>query len=232
MSHSKSRVTQAGQRLRAHRLGEAPLGRVRYVAERAIVEDFRARHGPALKRVAANLRYFVRTSAAGESWEVGQRLKAMPTILDKLVREPGMELSRMHDIGGCRGILSSQEAVDDVIERLQSQRRWRLRNRVWDYVSEPKDDGYRAKHLVAIKDDVLIEIQLRTITQHRWAELVERFDRTHRLNLKAGRANAQMRDLFVEISRLLRLQEQGDLSDVEFMTRMSALGYAEGREPR
>jgi ppGpp synthetase/RelA/SpoT-type nucleotidyltranferase len=84
-------------------------------------------------------------------------------------------------------------------------------------------DGYRAKHLCAIKDGVLIEVQLRTTTQHRWAELVERFDRDHRLDLKAGRADAETRRLFVEISELLRLQELGTLSDVDFGKRVTEL---------
>jgi putative GTP pyrophosphokinase len=102
----------------------------------------------------------------------------------------------MHDIGGCRGILPDQAAVDRVLARLQ--RRWKLRDHVWDYVRTPKADGYRAKHVVAIKDGVLIEVQLRTAAQHRWAELVERFDREHRLNIKVGRAHADAQALFVE----------------------------------
>jgi ppGpp synthetase/RelA/SpoT-type nucleotidyltranferase len=221
ISLSKSRVTKAGERLRAHRLGTAPLAEGDYLCERAVVEEFRASHAVALTRVAANLRYYVEGEAVGRTWTVGQRLKAMPTILDKLVRHPRMELARMHDIGGCRGVLSDQAAVDRVITRLQ--RRWKLREHVWDYVAEPKADGYRAKHLAAIKDGVLIEIQLRTTTQHRWAELVERFDRDHRLELKAGRADDMTRDLFASISELLRLQEQGELSDVDFVRRVTEL---------
>lgn len=150
-------------------------------------------------------------------------LEGDATILDKLVRHPHMELARMHDIGGCRCILSTQEAVDHMVERIRSQRRWELRDKIWDYVAAPKDDGYRAKHLVAIKDDLLIEIQLRTRAQHRWAELVERFDRTHRLNLKTGRAGQETIELFASIAELLRLQENGELSDVDFIRRMSEL---------
>jgi putative GTP pyrophosphokinase len=136
MGASRSRVTKAGERLRAHRLGNTSLDPVTYLGEQAVVEDFRARHGVSLTRVAANLRYYVESEARGGPWSVGQRLKAMPTILDKLVREPKMELARMHDVGGCRGVLPDQDAVDRVIVRLQ--RRWRLRDHVWDYVSTPK----------------------------------------------------------------------------------------------
>jgi hypothetical protein len=49
--------------------------------------------------VAANLRYY----AAEEGKPVvAQRLKKFPTIAGKLLREPGMKLSRMADIGGVR----------------------------------------------------------------------------------------------------------------------------------
>jgi len=34
--------------------------------------------------------------------EVTQRLKRVPTIVDKLRREPTMQLASMQDIGGCR----------------------------------------------------------------------------------------------------------------------------------
>ena len=40
------------------------------------------------------------STAGGSQIEVSQRLKRIPTILDKLRREPGMELGRMDDIGG------------------------------------------------------------------------------------------------------------------------------------
>lgn len=222
---SRSRVTRAGARLRDHRIGRARLPVREYVEERAIVEEYRARHAQPLTRVAANLRYYVEEAANGEPWSVGQRLKAMPTILDKLTRHPRMELARMHDIGGCRGILPSQDAVDHVVSRLR--RRWELREKIWDYVASPKEDGYRAKHVVALKDGVLIEVQLRTAAQHRWAELVERFDRAHKLDIKAGRASVEIQDLFAEISELMRLQEQGSLSDVDFVRRVQELASAD-----
>jgi ppGpp synthetase/RelA/SpoT-type nucleotidyltranferase len=111
------------------------------------------------------------------------------------------------------------------------QRRWKLRDHLWDYVETPKPDGYRAKHLVAIKDGVLIEVQLRTTAQHLWAELVERFDRQHRLNLKAGRADEDTRALFASVSDLLRLQEEGSLSDVDFVTRVTELVHRDADGP-
>jgi ppGpp synthetase/RelA/SpoT-type nucleotidyltranferase len=85
-------------------------------------------------------RYYV-SEASGGAFVVGQRLKRMATIRDKLEREPDMSLSRMHDLGGCRAVLPSQAAVDQVLGRLREQRRWELLPRTWDYVNIPKPDG-------------------------------------------------------------------------------------------
>jgi len=188
---SKQRVKVAGERLRAHQSGAKRLGTMELLVELEMVRRWRAAHAAPLTRVAANLRYYV-AEASGGSFVVGQRLKRMETIRDKLDREPGMSLARMHDIAGARAVLLSQEAVDVVLQRLRRQRRWELLDRTWDYVAHPKPDGYRAKHIVARKDGVLIEIQLRTAIQHTWAELVESLDRERGLQLKAGRADPEV----------------------------------------
>jgi putative GTP pyrophosphokinase len=78
--------------------------------------------------------------ATGEP-EVGQRLKRMATILDKLEREPTMALSRMHDIAGCRAVVRKQATVDMLIDRLRAESPWELLPKTWDYVAEPKPDG-------------------------------------------------------------------------------------------
>jgi hypothetical protein len=85
-------------------------------------------HARPLTRVG--LRYFVAEAADGPVI-VGQRLKRMETIRDKLERHPKMALSRIHDIGGCRAVLPNQTAVDHVIERLRAQRGWDLLDRTW-----------------------------------------------------------------------------------------------------
>lgn len=146
------------------------------LVELDVVGRWRAAHAAPLTRVAANLRHYV-AEASGRI--LRRSLKRMETVRDKLDREPGMVLSRMHDIVGARAVLADQTAVDRVLERLREQRRWDLMPRTWDYVAHPKPDGYRAKHLVVRKDGVLIEVQLRTATQHAWAELVEQLDRDH-----------------------------------------------------
>jgi hypothetical protein len=99
-----------------------------------------------------------------------------------------MQLARMHDIGGCRGIVKTTRHLDALVS---VYKKTMAKNpsgrpecvRLYDYVAEPKADGYRSVHLVfryksLAKDltaynDLRIEIQLRTRLQHAWATAVE-----------------------------------------------------------
>lgn len=210
LPYSKTRIERAGDALREHQAGGSSLSHDRLVEELTVVEAFRTAHAVPLTRVAANLRYYVAEASNGE-FVVGQRLKRMATIRDKLDREPGMSLARMHDVGGCRAVLPSRSAVDQVLARLRQQRRWDLLPRTWDYVASPKPDGYRAKHVVARKDGVLIEIQLRTEIQHTWAELVERLDRSLGTRLKTGQADPEVRGMLARGSAVMAAFERGEL---------------------
>jgi putative GTP pyrophosphokinase len=222
---SKNRVDRAGARLRGHQTGDQRLDWPVLTAELAVVEAFRAAHAGPLTRVAANLRYYIREASDG-SFIVGQRLKRMVTILDKLERHPHMSLARMNDIGGCRAVLANQEDVDHVIERLRAQRRWELLPRVWDYVEHPKPDGYRAKHLVAIKDGMRIEVQLRTAPQHAWAELVERLDRRLGTRAKFGAADPQLAAALNAAAAVMVAFERGEVSLAATMRELQRVARA------
>ncbi|MBA2347862.1 MAG: RelA/SpoT domain-containing protein [Solirubrobacterales bacterium] len=218
---SKERVKRPGERLRAHQAGD-PMGVDALLVELDVVGRWRAAHAAPLTRVAANLRYYV-AEASGGFFVVGQRLKRMETIRDKLDREPQMVLSRMHDIAGARAVLAGEDAVDRVLGRLREQRRWELMPRTWDYVAHPKPDGYRAKHLVVRKDGVLIEVQLRTASQHAWAELVEQLDRDHGLQLKAGRAAPEVTAILRRASATFAQLEAGELDRTATLKRIGEL---------
>lgn len=222
LRHSKGRVDRAGEALRAHQAGRRLLSFDELLAELKVVEDLRAVHATPLTRVAANLRYYV-AEVSGGRFVVGQRLKRMDTIRDKLERQPKMALSRMHDIAGCRAVVPDQVAADTVLKRLRAQSGWDLLDRTWDYVAEPKPDGYRAKHVVVRKDDVLIELQLRTAIQHAWAELVERLDRTYGLQLKAGRADEDVRGALAEAAGVFARHEAGELDIDATIDRVRSL---------
>ncbi len=114
---------------------------------------------------------------------VAQRLKRMPTIVDKLRRYPGMQLTRMQDIAGIRAVLNSVDDVKKLSENYVCNANLvhKLKN-TKDYISNPRnEDGYRSIHLIyeyrntrnTAYDGLMIEMQLRTKLQHIWATAVE-----------------------------------------------------------
>lgn len=194
-----------------------------------VVEEFRTAHAEPLVRVTANLRYYV-AEVSLRDVVVGRRLKRMNTIINKLGRYPGMSLSRMNDIAGCRAVLPTQAGVDHVIERLQRQRRWHLLPRVWDYVAQPKEDGYQAKHLVALKDAYRIEIQLRTLGQHQWAELVERLDRDHGTRIKFGEIDDQLKAALSTAAATMAAYEQKEVPLANVIAQLVSVELLARRE--
>lgn len=217
---SKSRVDKAGKRLREHAEGELDLEPEEVVEERELVREFRLAHGRPLAAVASNLRYYVNQES--DLMIIGKRLKRVPTIIDKLMRHPEMALSRMHDIGGCRAVLRTESEVRAVAARLE--KKWEMAHDPYDYIAEPKPDGYRAIHLVNRRHGCRIEIQLRTVSQHRWAELIERLDReSPLLGLKTGRANRLFREYYALGAQLLDHDDRDVPIDAQTLDRFRDL---------
>lgn len=105
----------------------------------AVLLDHRADHRVPLTKATMGLRSVVRSEQCVV--EVSQRLKRVPTILDKLVREPTMQLANMQDIGGCRAVLNSIDEVHRVRRRLGKNR---PPLRVSDYIARHVPRGTAA----------------------------------------------------------------------------------------
>lgn len=183
--YSKRAVNRAGERLRVSFSGSA---RQLDAPELDAARGDRRAPGPtccAALKGRAGLRYCLRKAGSDER-AVTQRLKRLDTIVEKLDHHPGT-LTQMEDIGGVRAVLPDQTMVDAVVVSLK--RRWNVR-RLRQYIDGrepgPKSDGYRAVHVIVIKDDRFIEIQLRTGWQDRWAQAVERDTRRLGEPLKFG----------------------------------------------
>jgi putative GTP pyrophosphokinase len=140
----------------------------------------------------------------------------------------------MHDIGGCRAVLASEEEVRAIAARLEKN--WELAHEPYDYISKPKEDGYRAIHLVIRRHGCRIEVQLRTLVQHAWAELIERLDRERPLlGLKMGRADRSFRDYYALGAQMLADSERGESPSQETLERFRELNrriFGEKRERR
>jgi putative GTP pyrophosphokinase len=162
--------------------------------------------------------------------EVSQRLKRVPTILDKIRRYPTMRLASMQDIGGCRAVLSDVDEVRRVERRL---RRNRPPLRVCDYITIPKDSGYRGIHVVVDYDGRAVEVQLRTQVMHQWAITVERLSGRLQEDLKSGRGPAEVLAYLSGATEAMAIEEGGGVVDQETLAtlvelRKSAVPFLQG----
>ncbi len=119
---------------------------------------------------------------------VASRAKRFTTIVDKLLREP-VKLADMADVGGVRAVVDSRAEVDTLVEQLNEELAVR---RVRDWARQPRASGYRAVHLHVRQAERMIEVQVRTVGQDAWANLVEDESRYAEVNYKAGQGRAEV----------------------------------------
>ena len=111
------------------------------------------------------------------------RMKSLQSIIEKL-RRKGFPVSveaavrELTDIAGIRVICPYIDDIYTVAELLTRQDDVRVL-RVRDYIKEPKPNGYRSLHLIVEipvflqegKQNVPVEVQIRTIAMDFWASL-------------------------------------------------------------
>lgn len=147
-----------------------------------------------------------------------QRLKRMPTIIDKLKRYPTMGLAEMQDIGGVRAILGSVKDVYRLADRYRNNKRLThdLINQK-DYIQNPRSqDGYRGIHLIyryqntrnPRYDGLRLELQIRTKLQHIWATAVETMGTFLGQALKSRQGDQEWLDFFAITSSAFAYQEK------------------------
>jgi GTP pyrophosphokinase len=182
---------------------------------------WRSLHARPLSTVAANLRYHVDREGGRihDRIEITQRLKRLPTMIDKLARERG-RITQMHDIGGVRAVLPTQRHVYAVRRRLLKS--WTI-IRERDYIAEPKDSGYRALHLIVQRKGYAIEVQLRTIGQDVWANSVEEIGREWGQGLKFGDGDARLHGILVAMSEAIARFDRAEVTPDELRTALKNL---------
>jgi ppGpp synthetase/RelA/SpoT-type nucleotidyltranferase len=214
---TKSQVNKAGKKLRRWALGELT-DAVTHQAALDVLLRFRAAHKDPLAKATMGLRSMVRTERCRV--EVTQRLKRVPTIIDKLGREPTMQLANMQDVGGCRAVLQTIDEVRRVQKRLAKNR---PPLRINDYIATPRASGYRGVHVIVDYDGRAIEVQLRTTVMHEWAITVERLSGRLQADLKSSRGPQPLLDLLEVISEAMALEERGETVDTGLLTRITEL---------
>lgn len=210
---SKNAINTAGRQLSSSNLkGKA------YRDAVDIVNSWRVCHAYTINTFNATLRKKV---ARYQGAIVAQRLKRLPTIIDKLQRQPNMDLTRMQDIGGVRAILPELEQVQELRREYEDPGRFSHElYDVDDYIANPKKDGYRGVHLIYRYNNSLgrsgnpqqykglfVEVQLRTLLQHEWATAVETTGIMLNQHLKTQRGSTEWLEFFEYMSSVFAIIE-------------------------
>lgn len=181
-----------------------------------IVQNWRTSHAFPLNSFQNSLRR--RAQRVEQNPLIAQRLKRFSSLMEKLVREPKMKLTQMQDLGGCRAIMSDVDGVYRLFDLYQgslgsSEKKFKY----YDYISNPKSDGYRSIHIVGRYsakhprhepwNGQRIEIQLRSRLQHSFATAVETVTTFTRTRLKFGTGPAKWKRFFSLMGSALALRE-------------------------
>lgn len=224
---SRSQIDTAGRCIRDYWVVSPHPLTSDVVAAFDIAWKYRAEFQTPLTSVVMGLRSFVKSE--GAPVVVAQRLKRMPTILDKLGRHSAMQLTRMQDIGGCRAVFPQGGfAYIEGVRRRMRRQHWDVVEE-YDYITTPKLSGYRGIHVVVRRQNRLVEIQLRTEAQHRWAETVEQLGSRTGHNLKDGQGPKELLQYLERAAYGTSLQELGQPLPNHFRTEFAEL--AERAQP-
>lgn len=189
-----------------------------------IINNWRSSHGYPLQSIKMTL--LQRAKGVHPSALVAERRKRIPAIELKLRNNPSMQLSKMHDIGGCRGVLPTVFHVEKLVKLYEdaiskNPRRGGIFVKKYDYIQCPKRTGYRSVHLVykyksdseklKIYDGLRIEIQIRSKIQHLWATAVETVDMFTTQALKSDMGTATWKRFFALAASAFALIEKRPL---------------------
>lgn len=186
---SRSQVDRAGDVLREDPANTRAL---------AVLEWWRRQHIEP-QRLARSTLNDMASESGGPGWKVSARLKKAPQIVRKL-RASHTRLSTLDDIAGCRLVVDGLSEVQSVAALFTAQLEIRTAK---DMITVPSPLGYRAIHLLCRVEGRRVEIQLRTLRQHRWAEMVEAHDRDSGDDAKHGNAPPSVIERFRVLSNVL-----------------------------
>jgi putative GTP pyrophosphokinase len=184
-----------------------------------VIDWWRRQHAYPLTMVNAGLRHYLKRHP---DIRPTQRLKKRSTIASKLARFPKMNLSRMQDVGGVRVVLPNQSACDELSKRLRAN--WRAAIVGYDdYVRGPKPSGYRALHLIVMRNGFRIEIQLRTSWQDMWAQSAEEDTARLGIGLKFDLGPDDLREYYWLAGEMLAAQAEDRTPDAGVVQRLAEL---------
>lgn len=190
------------------------------------LSDFRAEHSKVIRSFVWSLRSIInnkkiKLTSNKNTIVISQRLKRLPSIIEKLKRFPELRLGRIQDLAGARIILPNIKDVDVIGDYLKNKiyanegKNNFLFIREKNYILNPKEDGYRSVHQIfryqgereKKLEGYQIELQIRTKLQHQWATSVEIIDTIKQQSLKIGGGDIYYRDFFKSASKIIEYIE-------------------------
>jgi len=151
---SKTQIDRLGDRLKKGYITEADL---------RLLDEYRRSFSEAYEFVVGAVRNELGLEPTGRP------AKSTTSISEKLVRE-SIRLTQVQDIAGCRLVVPEIADQERVVAALVEFFPDAI---LVDRRSKPSH-GYRAIHLIVRVSDKLVEIQVRTMLQHLWAEQSEK----------------------------------------------------------
>lgn len=157
-----------------------------------VINNWRSSHAFPLNTLQVGLKE--RAQRVDADAVIAQRIKRLSSIESKLKRFAEMDLARMQDIGGCRAVVHSVRAVDQLVSLNKASHMKHRLSGEKDYIREPATSGYRGVHLIyaynsdrkKTYNDLRIEVQIRSRLQHAWATAVETVGTLTRQALKSS----------------------------------------------
>ena len=221
-SESKKQINRAGEFLAGDMISDHSNSKLttydratQYVDSLDLANRWRACHAYPINTFQATLRTNLLTYKGNPI--VAQRLKRMPTVIDKLKRHKHMKLTTMQDIGGVRGIVDDMQDLNKIVKKYVENKNFPHELiEMYNYVDHPRDqDGYRSVHLVYKYQNskkpeyngLRVEMQLRTKLQHIWATAVETVGVFLKQSLKTRQGDEDWLSFFALVSSAFALNE-------------------------
>jgi ppGpp synthetase/RelA/SpoT-type nucleotidyltranferase len=206
MEYTKGKIDKAGEHLSKGTWKDDD----DYLNCEIIFDDYRKRFIEPLTEITLKLHSWL--LLFGKEFYIAQRIKRKPQILRKLKRF-SVRLTQLQDIGGVRIIFSDYHIVDQFLlfvkEKLSKGRFFKIIKET-DYREKGRyDSGYRAVHLIISRNDVVLELQLRSQLQHNWAERIERTSVIYGHFLKELEGDKLVLDYFKMLSNIFYEIESG-----------------------
>lgn len=205
---SRGQVDAAGRELVADEFDAD-----RFLHALDVINNWRSSHSFPLNTFQTTLRNKGRK--IDQECLVAQRIKRLSSVALKLRRFQGLRLSQIQDIGGCRIVLPTVDAVRELVDTYRRSQIKHTLARTDDYLTRPQESGYRGVHLIykyfsdksAVYNDLKIEVQVRSQYQHAWATAVETAGTFLNQSLKSSLGEADWLRFFCLMGSAIAFEE-------------------------